>query len=95
MRLRESSGGRDDSTVKLRGKAAAVLPDAEFPLTDAGDVESKVEKDRAIGGKETRSFSITAKQQRARSQICAKVNANPKSSSRSSRKDSSTSMRRE
>ncbi len=62
VRLRENPGKRDDSTVKLRGDEAAELPDAEFPRTDNGE-ESKAEKDKVIGGKEARSFSITVKQQ--------------------------------
>ena len=61
LRLRENPGKRDDSTVKLRGNEAAELPDAEFPVTDNGE-ESKAEKDKVIGGKEARSFSITVKQ---------------------------------
>jgi uncharacterized protein YjbK len=61
LRLRENPGKKDDSTVKLRGKEAADLPDSEFPLSD-NDEESKLEKDRVIGGKEARSFSITVKQ---------------------------------
>ena len=61
LRLRENPGKRDDSTVKLRGNEAAELPDAEFPRTDNGE-ESKAEKDKVIGGKEARSFSITVKQ---------------------------------
>ena len=49
--------------MKLRGEEAALLPDAEFPVIDSNGEESKAEKDRVIGGKEARSFSITAKQQ--------------------------------
>ena len=63
LRLRETPGKRDESTVKLRGEEAALLPDAEFPVIDSNGEESKAEKDRVIGGKEARSFSITAKQQ--------------------------------
>jgi hypothetical protein len=62
LRLRENPGKRDDSTVKLRGNEAAELPDAEFPRTETREEESKLEKDKVIGGKEARSFSITVKQ---------------------------------
>ena len=62
LRLRETPGKRDESTVKLRGEEAALLPDAEFPVIDSNGEESKAEKDRVIGGREARSFSITAKQ---------------------------------
>jgi hypothetical protein len=61
LRLREAPGKRDDSTVKLRGKKAADLPDTEFPEGDNGE-ESKAEKDKVIGGKQAPSFSITVKQ---------------------------------
>lgn len=61
VRLRENPGKRDESTVKLRGNEADELPDAEFPRTDNGE-ESKAEKDKVIGGREARSFSITVKQ---------------------------------
>jgi hypothetical protein len=63
LRLRETPGKRDESTVKLRGEEAAELPDAEFPAIDGNGEESKAERDRVIGGREARSFSITAKQQ--------------------------------
>ncbi|HEY5706348.1 MAG TPA: hypothetical protein VIS96_12310 [Terrimicrobiaceae bacterium] len=62
LRLRENPGKRDDSTVKLRGKQAANLPDAEFPEIEKNGQESKAEKDKTIGGNEARSFSITEKQ---------------------------------
>src|SRR4029077_8413865 len=62
LRLRENPGKRDDSTVKLRGNEAAELPDAEFPRTETREEESKLEKDKVIGGKEAPSFSITVKQ---------------------------------
>jgi hypothetical protein len=64
LRLRENPGKRDDSTVKLRGKDAAELPNAEFPLTDTNEEDSKAEKDKVIGGKEAPSFSITVKQRK-------------------------------
>ena len=62
LRLREELGKRDDSTVKIRGRGASELPDAEFPLVRNEKEESKLEKDKVIGGKEARSFSITVKQ---------------------------------
>jgi hypothetical protein len=62
LRLREELGKRDDSTVKIRGRGAWELPDAEFPLVKNEKEESKLEKDKVIGGEEARSFSITVKQ---------------------------------
>jgi CYTH domain len=62
LRLRENPGKRDQSTVKIRGKEASGLPNAEFPLIENEKEESKLERDKVIGGKEARSFSMTVKQ---------------------------------
>lgn len=61
LRLREKTGKKDDSTVKLRGDEATKVPTTQFPLGEAGDEESKLEQDKVIGGEEKPSFSITAK----------------------------------